>query len=254
MQNHWTVKYRSLWPTFILSSKVVSHWLIIKTFDVHSSNSLQDTRKNHWTVKYRSWWPSPHDTQLNFIRLSEVWPSSSINCLHKKKAENHFFRVATLMQKQNSLTFHWLFPDQIQFFTDQNTAVLQPICLLAADKWQIPFTSSLNCTSLILQIKEIKSLNSFLAQNVPKLKSFHSFERAKRAREKIIFFSNFKSSKYLLQHIFWAKIMKFPDFSLTFLVFKISLTNLQMKKNQISLTFPWPVATLLFRGVLDFYL
>ena len=44
-------------------------------------------------------------------------------------------RVATLMQKQNSLTFHWLFPNQIQFFTDQNTAVLWPICLLAADKW-----------------------------------------------------------------------------------------------------------------------
>ena len=39
-------------------------------------------------------------------------------------------RVATLMQKQNSLTFHWLFPDQIQFFTDQNTAVLRFICLL----------------------------------------------------------------------------------------------------------------------------
>ena len=196
MQNHWTVKYRSLWPTFILRSKVVSHWLIIKTFDVHSSNSLQNTRKNHWTVKYRSWWPSPHDTQLNFIRLSEVWPSSSINCLHKKKAENHFFRVATLMQKQNSLTFHWLFPDQIQFFTDQNTAVLRPICLLAADKWQIPFTSSLNCTSLILQIKEIKSLNSFLAQNVPKLKSFHSFERAKQAREKInTFFFTFQVVK-----------------------------------------------------------
>ena len=43
---------------------------------------------------------------------------------------------------------------------------------------------------------------------------------------------------YLLQHVFWAKIMKFPDFSLTFLIFKISLTNLQnsltLKKNQIS--------------------
>ena len=33
-------------------------------------------------------------------------------------------------------------------------------------------------------MKQIKSLNSFLAQNVLKLTSFHSFERAKRAREK----------------------------------------------------------------------
>ena len=103
------------------------------------------------------------------------------------------FRVATLMQKQNSLTFHWLFPDQNQFFTDQNIAVLQPICLLAADKWQIPFTSSLKCTSLILQMKQIKSLNSLLAQNILKLTSFHSFEWAKRARgKKSTFFSHFK--------------------------------------------------------------
>ena len=148
------------------------------------------------------------------------------------------------MQKQNSLTFHWLFPDQIQFFTDQNTAVLRPICLLAADKWQIPFTSSLKCTSLILQMKQIKSLNSFLAQNVLKLTSFHSSEWVKQAREKI---NTFKKSTLFftfqivkipathVQHIFWAKIMKFPDFSLTFLVFKISLTNFQN-----SLTFPWP--------------
>ena len=41
--------------------------------------------------------------------------------------------------------------------------------------------------------------------------------------------------------IVWAKIMKFPDFSPTSLVFKISWT---LKKNQISPTFPWPVATL----------
>ena len=50
--------------------------------------------------------------------------------------------------------------------------------------------------------------------------------------------------------VFLAQIMKFPDFSRTSLIFKISLTNLQnsdfsltLKKNQISLTFPWPVAT-----------
>ena len=48
-----------------------------------------------------------------------------------------------------------------------------------------------------------------------------------------------------------GKNYKIPDFSLTFLAFKISLTNLQnsdfsltLKKNQCSLTFPVPVATL----------
>ena len=96
------------------------------------------------------------------------------------------------MHKQNKPVFHRLFPDQIQFFNDQNTAVLQPICLLAADKQQSPLTTSLKCTSLILQKKQIKSLNSFLAQNVLKLTSFHSFERVKPAREKTTLFSHFK--------------------------------------------------------------
>ena len=42
MTNHWTMKYWSLWPTFILRSKITSHWLIIQTFDVNPSNSLHD--------------------------------------------------------------------------------------------------------------------------------------------------------------------------------------------------------------------
>ena len=33
-------------------------------------------------------------------------------------------------------------------------------------------------------MKQIKYLNSFMAQNILKLTSFHSFQRAKRAREK----------------------------------------------------------------------
>ena len=57
-QNHWTMKYRSQWHTFILRSNVVSYWLIIPKYDVHTSNSLQDTRQNHWTMKYRSQWPT----------------------------------------------------------------------------------------------------------------------------------------------------------------------------------------------------
>ena len=153
------------------------------------------------------------------------------------------------MQKQNSPTFHWLFPDQIQFFTDQNTAVLQPICLLAANKWQIPFTSSLKCTSLILQMKQIKSLNSFLAQNVLKLTSFHKFERRSEREKKSTLLKNqtFFTSQvvkipatthilgqnYGIPWLFPDQFAKFPDFSLT------------LKKKQISLTFPWPMATLI---------
>ena len=161
-------------------------------------------------------------------------------------------RVATLREKQNSLTFHWLFPDQIQFFTDQITAVLWPICLLAADKWQISFTSSLKCNShwsVERVVTRIKSLNSFLAQNVLKLASFHSFERAKQAREKINTFHvvkipatthfgpklwNSLTFPWLSWYLkFPWPICKFPDFSLT------------LKKKQISLIFPWPVATLI---------
>ena len=58
-QNHWTMKYRSLWPIFILRSKGASHWLIIQMFDINPSNSLQDIRQNHSTVKYRLQLPVP---------------------------------------------------------------------------------------------------------------------------------------------------------------------------------------------------
>ena len=52
--NHWTMKYRSQWPTFILTSNAGSYRLIIPKYDVHTSNSLQDIRQNHWTMKYMS--------------------------------------------------------------------------------------------------------------------------------------------------------------------------------------------------------
>ena len=57
-QNHWTMKYRSQWPTFILWSNVGSYWFIIPNKDVHTLNSLQEIRQNHRTMKYRSHWPT----------------------------------------------------------------------------------------------------------------------------------------------------------------------------------------------------
>ena len=56
-QNHWTMKYRSYRPIFILRSNVGSNWPLIPKYDVYTSNSLQDVMQNHWTMKYRSQWP-----------------------------------------------------------------------------------------------------------------------------------------------------------------------------------------------------
>ena len=39
-QSHWTMKYRSHRPTFILRSNVRSYWSLIPKYDVHTSNSL----------------------------------------------------------------------------------------------------------------------------------------------------------------------------------------------------------------------
>ena len=101
------MKYRSLWPKFILRSKTHSpkvwqssikyylrykaktldhekidhcdlhclrakaalHWLIITKYNVKTSNSLQDIRQNHWTMKYRSQWP------INILRsdIGSYW-------------------------------------------------------------------------------------------------------------------------------------------------------------------------------------
>ena len=52
------MKYRSQWPTFILRSNVRSYRFILRKYDVHTSNSLQDIRQNHWTMKYMSKWPT----------------------------------------------------------------------------------------------------------------------------------------------------------------------------------------------------
>ena len=57
-QNHWTMKYRSQWPIFILRSNFGSYWLIIPNNNGHTSNRLQDIRQNHWTIEYRSQWPT----------------------------------------------------------------------------------------------------------------------------------------------------------------------------------------------------
>ena len=56
-QNHWPIKYRSCWPTFIRST-VGANWLIIPKYEVHLSNSLQHTMATHWTAKYMSCWPT----------------------------------------------------------------------------------------------------------------------------------------------------------------------------------------------------
>ena len=100
------------------------------------------------------------------------------------------------MQKQNSLTFQWLFPDQIQFFTDQNNAVLQPICLLAANKWQIPYTSSLKCISLILQINETnKIFKQFLGTECSKINKFSLFRASEASERKNQHFFHISSSQ-----------------------------------------------------------
>ena len=57
-QNHWTMKYRSRRPTFILRSSIKSYWLISPRHHVYTSKSLQNIRQNHWTMKYRSQWPT----------------------------------------------------------------------------------------------------------------------------------------------------------------------------------------------------
>ena len=53
-QSHWTMKYRSHRPTFILRSNVRSYWPLIPKNDVHTSNSLQDhSVLSICTVRYR---------------------------------------------------------------------------------------------------------------------------------------------------------------------------------------------------------
>ena len=51
-------------------------------------------------------------------------------------------RVASNEDSTNSLTFHWIFPDQILF-----SLIKMVFFLLAADKWQILFSRRLKCAN-----------------------------------------------------------------------------------------------------------
>ena len=93
--NHWTMKYRSHRPNFILRSNVGSYWPIIRKYDVHTSNSLHDVMQNHWTMKYRLQWPTfilrlnvgsywfiiPNKDVHTSNNLQDIWPNHwTIKC------------------------------------------------------------------------------------------------------------------------------------------------------------------------------
>ena len=96
-QNHWSMKYRSHRPTFILRSNIGSYWPIIPKYDVqkiivHTSNSLQNVTQNHWTMKYRLQWPI-------FILRSRLW----VILTHNQKKNN----VHTSNSLQDIRQNHW---------------------------------------------------------------------------------------------------------------------------------------------------
>ena len=103
---------------------------------------------------------------------------------------------------------------------------LRPFSRLAADKWKILFLQLPNST--IQRTKMFKKFygKTFLINRYKLLSE----------RKKNNIFKHLKWTKYLAAttQIILDQIMKFPDFSPTFLVFKNSLTSLQN-----SLTFPW---------------
>ena len=94
MQNHWTMKYWSWQPTFILRSNVGSHRLIIWKYDVFTSNGLQDIRQNHWTMQYRSQRPtfilrSNIGSHRLIIWKYNVHTSNGLQDLYKTKSLDH---------------------------------------------------------------------------------------------------------------------------------------------------------------------
>ena len=95
-QNPWTMKYRSQRPIFILRSNVITYWLNIQNYDVHTSNNLHDIRHNHRTVKYRSCWPSLHDL------LSAGWFNSKKT---RKKTSGHTDSWSQIMMFIHQIVF-----------------------------------------------------------------------------------------------------------------------------------------------------
>ena len=89
-QSHWTMKYRSQRPTFILRSNVGSYGPFIPKYGVHTSNSLQDVRQNHWTIKYRS-----HDLYLFWGKTlghTDSYPNNNVHASNSLQdiRQNHW--------------------------------------------------------------------------------------------------------------------------------------------------------------------
>ena len=55
-QNHWIMKYKLLWPTFILKSTFGSYWHNLKVHRLYTKYSSR-YKVNHSVWIYRSMWP-----------------------------------------------------------------------------------------------------------------------------------------------------------------------------------------------------
>ena len=97
-QYQWTMKYGSLWPKFILRSKVQSYRHSIQKYDVHPSNT-EDTRQitGLWTAP----WNLDHWQSVTYSHF-EVKKISS----HRLPADHHFMNHQLMWQA-------WLISDKL---------------------------------------------------------------------------------------------------------------------------------------------
>ena len=107
------LKYRSLWLTFIMRSKVMFHWLIIPKDDIHPSNSLHGIKQNHWTMKCRSWWPtfifkSTVMSHWFIILKNDVHPSNSLQDIKQNLSISLPINALNLVSCQISHYRFWM--------------------------------------------------------------------------------------------------------------------------------------------------
>ena len=64
-KNHWTMKYRSHWPTYI---SVLINLVTQNLYSMHAllHHKVLKTKQNHWTMKYRSHWPRYNYFEVNY--------------------------------------------------------------------------------------------------------------------------------------------------------------------------------------------
>ena len=106
-QNHWTMKYRSQWPTNRMRSLTGSDWTSILSMMPSYLIGSEIQGKNHWTMKYRSQWHTKSMRSLTVWNWtnSKRFLSNRFSQRYMAKSLDHVIQVKARCGSSTEMTW-----------------------------------------------------------------------------------------------------------------------------------------------------